>query len=90
MTLFSESKLSHRQIDQQMHAVTDPACSLPCMMNPMRTRSCMIESVWRMLILMHGQACSGWPAGQAAASRPTRPPMSLPGTPRWVVPIVLQ
>jgi hypothetical protein len=33
----------------------------------MRTRSCMIESVWRMLILMHGQACSGWPAGQAAA-----------------------
>jgi hypothetical protein len=45
----------------------------------------MIESVWRMLILMHGQACSGWPAGQAAASRPTPPPMSLPGTPSSAV-----
>eukprot|EP01047_Picozoa_sp_COSAG01_P095362 COSAG01_NODE_26079_length_724_cov_0.891200_1_plen_25_part_01 len=24
----------HAVTDQQMHAVTDPACSLPCMMNP--------------------------------------------------------
>jgi hypothetical protein len=39
------------------------------------------------ILLMHGQACIGWPAHGCWLHTP--PPMSLLGTPRWVVPIVL-